>query len=107
MATTPRKIGTGLIRANHALTCGAVSVSSSTSTKVCDENPGRGELTIVNDSSNVIYLALSTDGAAPTAVANSGIRLNASGGSYTTNSYTGIVHALAMTGTSVVTVTEV
>jgi hypothetical protein len=70
-----------------AKTSGTVSVGTSTTT-VATQNLGRRELTIVNDGTNIVYLALNTtDGTTvPTAVANSGIRLNASGGSWTTNS---------------------
>ncbi len=66
----------------------------------------RQYMVIVNDGSNVVYLALNGDKAA---IANSGIRLNASGGSYEItpadgNQYSGAIRAIAVGGTSVVTV---
>jgi hypothetical protein len=73
-------------------------------------NIGRRELTIVNDhATQVVYLALNTtDGTTvPAAVANSGIRLNAAGGSWTTNFYKGPVAAISVGGTSVLTVAEI
>jgi hypothetical protein len=39
-------------------------------------------------------------------VADSGIRLNASGGSWSTNSYKGPIAGIALTGATVVTVVE-
>lgn len=89
-----------------ANTCGAVSVLI-TSTVVLGINPSRETVTIVNDSANVVYLALTTSfGTTPTAVASSGIRLNASGGSWTQDDFQGAVSAIAVGGTSVVTVVE-
>lgn len=79
-----------------------VSVASS-STQLLPASSGRVYAVFVNDSSNPVYLSL--DGNA--AVMNSGIRLNASGGSYEINMLNqdvGIVNAIA-SGTSVVTVT--
>jgi hypothetical protein len=92
-----------------AKTCGAVSVLV-TSTTVAAANISRRELTIVNDhATQVLYLALNTtDGSTvPSAVANSGIRLNAAGGSWTTNAYKGPVAGISVGGTSVVTVAEI
>lgn len=80
---------------------GAVSVATS-DTLLVPVNPNRVELTITNDSTNIVYLALGA-----TAEANKGIRLNANGGSYTTSSYDGEVRAIALTGASVVTFVEV
>jgi hypothetical protein len=91
-----------------AKTSGTVSVGTSTTT-VATQNLGRRELTIVNDGTNIVYLALNTtDGTTvPTAVANSGIRLNASGGSWTTNSYKGPVAGIALVGATGVTVFDI
>jgi hypothetical protein len=58
-------------------------------------NPSRIEVTIVNDhATQIVYLSLGG-----TAVVGSGIRLNAAGGSYTTNAYTGAINGIA-TGAS-------
>lgn len=80
-----------------------VSVATS-STAVLAKNTARSHVLIVNDSTNVVYLALGA-----TAVANKGIRLNASGGSYEINDqnlFIGAINAIAVGGTSVVTVVE-
>ena len=96
------------LRTNIAKTSGAVSVGTS-STTVLNSNDNRIEVTITNDGSNVIYLQLNTtDGTTvPTAVASQGIRLAASGGSWTSNAYTGAVAGIALTGATNVTVVEV
>jgi hypothetical protein len=78
----------------------AVSVATST-TPILAQNLGRRELTICNDGANIVYLALGS-----TAVASNGIRLAASGGSYTTNLWQGPVSGIALTGATVVTVAE-
>jgi hypothetical protein len=78
----------------------AVSVAT-TSTAVLPQNLGRRELTICNDGANIVYLGLG-----PTAATSNGIRLAASGGSYTTNLWKGAVSAIAVTGTTVITVAE-
>lgn len=67
----------------------AVNVAN-TSTAVVAANPNRAELTLVNDSADPIYIRLQATGAA----LNSGIRLNAGGGSYTTTRYRGAVSAI-------------
>jgi hypothetical protein len=92
-----------------AKTSGAISVLITTTT-IVPANISRRELTIVNDhATQVLYLALNTtDGSTvPTAVANAGIRLNAAGGSWTTNAYKGPVAGISVGGTSVVTVAEI
>ena len=78
----------------------AVSVATS-STPIVGQNLGRRELTITNDGANIVYLALGS-----TAIASNGIRLAASGGSYTTSRWQGPVSAIALTGATVVTVAE-
>lgn len=68
-----------------------------TSALVAAENVGRAEITIVNDHAvQVIYLQLATNpDVEPTAVANQGIRLNAAGGSWTTNNFDGAIAGIA------------
>lgn len=86
---------------------GAVSVAI-TDTPVVPLNTGRQEITIVNDSANVVYLKLQTIvGQLPVAAANQGVRLNANGGSYTTGVFLGAINAIAVGGVSVITVTEI
>lgn len=77
-----------------------VTVGSS-STLILADNPDRISATIVNDSDEVIYLALDT-----TAVMNSGIRINASGGSAEITQYTGQISGICTSGGKNVTVTE-
>lgn len=87
-------------------TSATVSTSSS---KIVSSNPSRAEVTIVNDhASNVVYLALQTSvNADPTAVSGSGVRLNAGGGSYTTDQFTGSIAAIATGLSTNVTITEI
>ena len=86
---------------NHkAVTIGAVS------TEVRVANTARRYLLLVNDSDEVMYVALGT-----TAAANTGIRLNASGGSYELghaigNLYLGAVNAICASGSKKLLVTE-
>lgn len=81
-----------------------VNVTTSNA-EVLATNPTRKTATFVNDSDEVIYLAL-----AGTAAVNQGIRLNASGGSYEinyTNRFTGAVNAIhGGTGNKVLVITE-
>lgn len=80
-----------------------VSVATS-STAILAKNTARNHAIIINDSSNVIYLGLGT-----AAVANKGIRLNASGGSYEINGdnlFIGAINGIAVGGSSNVTVLE-
>jgi hypothetical protein len=63
------------------------------SSVVLAANPGRRYATLINDSDEVIYLALYD-----TAEMNKGIRLNAEGGSYEisfVNAYTGPISAIS------------
>lgn len=81
----------------------AVSVTTG-STVVASPNADRAEITITNDhATQIVYLKL----AAAAATANSGIRLNAAGGSYTTSAYTGEIRGISVGGTSTVLVVEV
>ena len=59
-------------------------------------------MVIVNDSDEDVYLNLSG-----TAVINEGIRINANGGSYVEDIYTGIITGICATGGKNVTVVEV
>lgn len=79
-------------------TVAAVAV---TSTSVLVANPGRRQFTIVNYSANQVSLNLG----AGAAVAGSGVVLVA-GASYTDNLWEGAVTAIALTGTSNVSVCE-
>lgn len=92
---------------DSAKTSGAVSVAV-TSTPIVARNQGRQEISIVNDNATqVVYLAFeTTPGGGATAVANSGVRLNAGGGSWTSNTYRGAISGISVGGTSVVTVAE-
>jgi len=72
-----------------------------------EKNPDRKLATIINDSPNVVYLALG-----PVAIANEGIRLNAQGGAFTFGEYTdfpyfGQVACIAVAINSNVILTEV
>lgn len=88
-----------------ATTCSTVSVGLA-STPVVGSNGSRAEITIVNDGANIVYLAFSTaQGVAPTAVANSGVRL-AGGASWTSGAYNGAIAGIALTGATGVTVAE-
>lgn len=94
-----------------AKTSGLGTVGGTTGTLVA-ANISRRELTIVNDhATQIVYLALNTTdgsgGTVPTAVLNSGIRLNAAGGSWTTNAYKGPIAAIATGAGTGVTVVEI
>ena len=97
------------LRTNIAKQSSSVSVSATPSTLIAPANLSRCEIKIVNDGTNIVYLALNTtDGTStPTAAASSGIRLNASGGSWTSNSYQGPVSGVAVTSATTVTVAEI
>ncbi len=75
------------------------------STLVAQANPGRRYASFVNDSDTVIYIALGSF-----ASVNSGIRLNAQGGSYmidVLNPYSGDIAAIhGGTGNKVLLVVE-
>ena len=78
---------------------------TATQEQISPVNPARRYLLIVNDSDTVAYLALGIP-----AVANQGIRLNASGGSYEinfTNPFTGAIHAISLGATKKLMVTEI
>ena len=71
-------------------------------TELVDTFPGRFELTIVNDSDEVIYLGLGED-----AVLNEGVRLNPNGGSFSTDQFIGAVDGICASGSKNVTVIEI
>lgn len=81
----------------------SVSVGGA-STVVAAANPDRAEITVTNDhATQIVYLRL--EGAA--AVLNQGIRLNAAGGSWTSNAYTGEVRGIATGAATITLVVEV
>lgn len=80
-----------------------VSVLTS-STTILANRTSRSHAVIINDGTNIVYLALGA-----TAVANKGIRLNANGGAYEINDqnlFIGAINGIAVGGTSNVTVVE-
>ena len=81
----------------------SVTVGAASATLLA-ANDTRAEVTICNDhATQVVYLKL----AASAAEANKGIRLNAAGGSWTSNAYTGEIRAIATGAGTGVTVTEI
>lgn len=72
------------------------------STTVIAANANRISLTLVNDSTNKVYISKGA-----TAVSGSGILLNASGGSLIIDDYAGIIYAIATGAGSNLTVSEV
>lgn len=73
-------------------------------TEVLAENQNRMHVVLVNDSSQVMYLAFGAD-----AVIGSGVRLNASGGSYEItpdNLYNGEIDAICAGGQANMTILE-
>jgi len=75
------------------------------STLVLDSNPLRKYLVLVNDSDTTLYLALSSE----PAVLNSGIRLNANGGSFEINllnPYHGKINAISSVATKILAGSE-
>ena len=91
--TTTKKLATSTT--NHQVSIG------SSSTEIVDALSTREELVIINDSDETIYLGLGG-----LAVVNRGIRLNANGGSFSTDSWTGAVNGICASGSKNVTVTE-
>lgn len=99
-----RTYGSGIQSNSDAKNPGStVLVLAASSTPVAAANPARAEITIVNDGANPVYLRLSDTGA----VINSGIRLNANGGAWTSSAYTGAISARASVGDTAVVVVEV
>lgn len=84
--------------------CGAVAVTTG-STTIVPDNPSRLRITICNNSASDVTLAFRvSNGLTPTgpvAVANAGIVVKASGGSWSDDSYTGPIAAIASAAVSV------
>lgn len=78
----------------------AISVGT-TDTPILPNNQGRREVTIVNDGANVVYLSFGR-----AASASNGVRLNAAGGSWSSNNWGGPINGIAVTAATVVTVAE-
>lgn len=79
---------------------------TNSSSDVLDASSGRVYAVFVNDGTVPIYLSLTGTKAA---VANTGIRLNAGGGSFEiqlSNDYIGQVNAITASGSAVLTVTS-
>lgn len=84
-----------------------VGTANTTSSVIVQKFDSRQEITITNDGANVVYLGFVTvPGATPVATVGKGIRLNASGGSWTTTTYTGAIAAIANSAASTVTIAE-
>jgi hypothetical protein len=90
--------------ASEAFNPGSTVAVQTTDTLVAAANQGRQEITVTNNGANVVYLRLGTGAAAAATV---GIRLNANGGSWTSNVYRGAVRGYADTGATNVLVAEV
>ena len=78
-----------------------ISIDSST-TPILDALADRLAVIIVNDSDEAIYISLGSS-----AVMNRGIRLNAHGGSFSTEMYQGEINGICASGSKNVTVTEI
>lgn len=72
-----------------------------TSTAVVASNGERIKVILINDSNETIYLAYGAD-----AVANQGVRLNASGGSIVEGEFTGAINAICSSGSKNLTVID-
>jgi hypothetical protein len=83
-------------------------VAGTGSAVVATEYSGRREITVVNDhATQIIYLQLATTGGiAPTAVVGQGIRINAAGGSWTSNAWDGAVACIATGAATNYTIAE-
>lgn len=78
---------------------------TATQQRVLEANPARTYCLLVNDSDAVCYIALGIS-----AVANRGIRINASGGNYEinlTNLWKGSINAVSTGAAKVLLITEV
>lgn len=100
-----------LPRRPSAKQCGGFNVTNASQVAVAD-NPSRLELVVTNNSAVDISLGLrianGLSPTGPTAVANDGIVLKASGGSWATTAYTGPVAAIAgVAGPSRLAITEI
>ncbi len=97
MRTNSQATYTDRMEQSTAVVVGGASVT------VAAANPSRVEITITNDhAANIRYLCLGD-----TATVNSGIRLNAAGGNYTTRAYSGVINAIATGAGTGVLVSEI
>jgi len=87
-------------KASSAGTSTGITVGS-TSTTVLASNANRKQAIIINDSNENVYLKFGTS-----ATSNSGIRLNANGGTLIETVYTGIITGICASGSKNVTVVE-
>lgn len=104
-----QEIGGGINTPTFSKMATSSAITVGTSSTLIQATSSRQYYVFVNDGSNVVYLSFNGDAAA---VANSGIRLNASGGTYEMyldkgNLYTGTIRAIATVGASVVTVSGI
>lgn len=84
-----------VLQTDVAINSGSAATVGTTEGALVSANTNRRSITITNDNGlNTVYLSLGG-----TAVANSGVRLNTAGGSYTTLTYTGAIRAIS-TGAS-------
>jgi hypothetical protein len=92
-----------VVQSDTAKTPASSATIGASSATVVAANPQRVSVTLCNDhATQIVYLALGA-----TAVANTGIRLNAAGGTITLTSYTGIITGIATGASTVVTYSEV
>lgn len=91
-----------------AATQSGTVTAAATSTAIAGDNAGRSEITVVNDdAAQIVYLKLATArGVAPTAVVGQGVRLNAAGGSWSSNRWKGAVAAIASGAGAALTISE-
>lgn len=82
--------------------------ASAASSTLASENTGRREITVVNThATQDAYLQLPTSrGAVNAAVVGQGIYLKAAGGSWTSNTWKGVVTCIATGAATVLTVVE-
>lgn len=97
------RLAAGIGQASSAKEAGTFVTVGAASVQIVASNGGRSEVTICNDhATQVLYLSLGG-----TAVVGSGIRVNAAGGSYTTNAYSGAINGIASGAATNVCVSEV
>ena len=104
--SSPKIASSDALNPNFIQTMSTVSFAtvSTASTPILNASSGRVYAVFVNDGTVPIYLRL----ASGSAVADSGIRLNASGGSYEINPanlYVGAISAVTASGSAVLTIT--
>lgn len=87
---------------DEATTAAGAVTAKTESQMLVAANPDRVAVYITNDGANTVYLALGA-----TATKNKGLRLNAEGGSFTNDHYTGVISVVTATGESVCTIAEI